>query len=383
MVVVTSIDSLYNYNKAVRKINAEPTDEEMVASLVAAKEGDIVLHDVEFKTRSGSSRLGFYMDFNLKKNIDSYLIPAVLKGWDCVGLVTGIEGSGKSTATMSFAKYVDPTFPGEPIEGRAQQRKCDRIVFTPTQFMQAIDDAKPGQAIVFDEAVMGFMATDASTEMQKILVKKMVTIRKKRLFIFIVLPSIFLLRMYMAVFRTRYGIHFYSPDGLERGFFKFYSYERKRELYINGKKDFNQAVVQPDFLGRCTNTEGYFFDVEEYEKKKDDAIIELTKEAVKGGSAEQSKVTLRYKCERALLIYELFNQKLASGEIKTMKEFVELITIRFGQGLAKVSMAGISREFEWAKKYHESGGQLMLDGSRNLQAGTPLTDSLIEEIKSI
>jgi len=328
MAVVTSLDSYRKQIEIEKEISKEPTEEYIEQWLLNAGIGEKVQIDNQFHDRYGNTRTGWFLDSTLKANVDQYLIKAVKKKWDGVILITGMEGSGKSTATMAIAKYCDPTFPGRPIDNTLSKRTCDRIVFTPNDLMTAIDNSKIGQAIVFDEAVMGFLASDASSEMQKILIKKMVTIRKKRLYIFIVIPSIFLLRKYMAVFRSRALIHYFSPDGLSRGSFKFYGYDTKRELYFRGLKEFNQGASKYDFIGHCTNTEGYFFNQEEYETKKDMAIRSLTQ--TKG--TKTKKTEEKYMNQRNGL-WCILNPLLEQLGYTRTKDKVKYIQEKGGNGM--------------------------------------------------
>jgi hypothetical protein len=270
---------------------------------------------------------GFQLDDNLYSNLKNYLIPAVERKWDAIGLITGMEGSGKSTVAFTIAYTCDQSF------------DIDRIVFTPEQLLKAIDKAKPGQAIVFDEAVLGMMSQDASTQIQSVLIKKFVTIRKKRLFIFLVIPSIFLLRKYFAIFRTRFLLHTFSPDGINRGFFKFYGYTKKRQLYVRGLKEFDQGIVRDDFQGRFTDTAGFFFDQEEYEIKKDDAIHLLTSQFE--GARRLTPMHLKMIAERDFLLILGYNLYKYNVETKNNLGSV--------QKRKAVSSSGFSRFIE--KKY--------------------------------
>jgi len=297
----------------------------------------IVYPETTFKWfKDKRPKKGYYLHPDLKSNIDNYFIRAVEKKWDCVILVTGMEGSAKSTNAMSIARYIDPTFPGKrwtdeewqkwcerrvsesgkketkgKFWNRVRQsnrgwRHCDRIVFTFDQFIKAIDTAKPKQAIVFDEAVTTMNAQDAAAEFQKTLIKKMTMIRKKRLFIFIIIPNIFMLRRYFAVARARALIHFYTPDGIDRGYFKFYNYEDKRKLYFDGWKDWSMKVA-PSFKGNAVDTAGFFFNMDEYEDKKDNAIEELTA-APEKAKKELSKGRQRIKNDRDKSIFYIYHQ---------------------------------------------------------------------------
>jgi hypothetical protein len=330
----------------------------LLQSTNPVERGEIVHDDVIFTRPSGRKRTGFYMNGYLKNNFDNYFIKAVENKWDGVILVTGMEGSGKSVATMSFAKYCDPTFPGRPINLKKNTRRyCDRVVFTVKDLMKAIDESMPGQAIVFDEAVMGFMASDASTEIQRTLIKKMVTIRKKRLYIFIVIPSIFLLRRYMAVFRTRALIHFYTPDGVQRGYFKFYSYDTKRKLYLRGYKEFNQNAVKPDFIGNTTNTEGFFFETKEYDDKKEAAIKEITQEKTKKGD-KNVELKNRFKLDRDIMIFFLHYDNVRMSKQWKIASTLSLLNDKmgfdYGESLLRSSINAAMKHFGFNRKEYEA-----------------------------
>ena len=330
MAVVDGIETIRIREKINAEIALEPTSDDIEEELINNGMGQVINPDIEFIKPNGRIKKGYYIDTYLKDNLDNYLVKAVAKKWDGVVLITGIEGAAKSTNAFSIAKYIDPTFPGERIEEGKTRRKCDRIVFTAQQFMQAIDTAKPGQAIVFDEAVMGFQSQDAGSDVQKMLIKKMVTIRKLRLFIFIVIPSIFLLRRYMAVFRTRALIHYYSPDGLDRGYYKFYSYNTKRKLYIRGIKEFDQNVVKCDFFGRATDTSGFFFEEKDYDAKKDEAIKSIT-EAPEKKKSEASAKRQQIRNERDVYFMELYDLKKAQMPNMTFDQYATYIHDRYPQ----------------------------------------------------
>jgi len=253
-----------------------------------------VFEDRKFIDKYGKERDGFYMDGILKNNIDTYLISAVKQGWDGIVLVTGMEGAAKSTLAACLGYYCD------------QNLKLDNVVFTQDEFFHAVDNADKGTVIIWDEFVMGGLSTEALGKNQNSLIKKLTTIRKKQLFIFLIIPSIFMLRLYF-ILRTRCLIHCYSPDGLKRGYFKFYSYDRKRSLYVKGRKYFSMAVESANFAGRFTDTNGYFFDNEAYEKHKDEAILSVTQEKEEKKN-EDSDMRKRIKLQRDLLLNDIYQR---------------------------------------------------------------------------
>jgi len=277
----------------------------------------------------GIPKQGFSIDGWLKNNIDNYLIPAVKRHWDGVCLFTGLEGSGKTTIATTVAAYIDPTF------------NLKRVVFTQEQLMKAIDTLPPQSAVVFDEAVMAALAQDAATAAQTVLIKKFTTCRKKQLYIFLVIPSIFMLRKYFAILRTRALIHTYSPDSITRGCFKFYGWETKRKLYIQGYRDFDMGVVRPDFIGSFRNTMGYFFHPDHYDEKKERLIQQIDKQQADATSFKPSKAMLRLKEERSAAMYVAYfalkfhHERKHAGEQKSHakfnpQKFCDLLQSKYG-----------------------------------------------------
>lgn len=202
----------------------------------------------------------YYMDGYLKENLDTAK-KVIKQDWDMVFLVDGFEGCGKSVLAQQVAKYCDNSI------------DIDRITFTPKQFKDAVLDAKAYQAVIFDEAYGALNAKTAMQWVNRSIVKMMTEIRQKNLFIVIVLPTFFDLVKYIAIWRSRALIHVYSGDDFERGFFCFYNIDRKKSLYVNGKKFYNYNNPKPNFFGRFTD--GYTIDINEYKKKK---LISTTKE---------------------------------------------------------------------------------------------------------
>ena len=201
--------------------------------------------------------------------LTNHLITAVAHEWDGVILIDGVEGSGKSSLALDVGYNLDNTF------------NIDRIVFTPEQFEEAIDNSKPEQAIVWDEFITGGMSTEFLTTVQRTLVKRMTMIRKKRLYIIWVMPYFFMVGKYFAVARSRFLLHAYTPDGIKRGVYRAYNYDKKRVMYFRGKREFDYCVK-----AYATGTFADFFkkgilDKNLYEQKKDEATKQLCAEQEK------------------------------------------------------------------------------------------------------
>lgn len=199
----------------------------------------------------------FYIDGYLKSNLDYSIMEVKRRNFDKFVLIFGREGFGKTTLALQMALYCDNTF------------NIDRICFTPEQFLKAVQKAEKFQAIVFDETMWGLSARAVMTRMNRYLIKIISEMRSKNLFVFMCIPSIFMMDWYVAQHRSNAGIYVYK-----RGCFGSYDYPTKRKLYIEGKKK-HSYHVPPNFRGNFPKC--FPVDEKEYEKRKQKAISSFVK----------------------------------------------------------------------------------------------------------
>lgn len=203
----------------------------------------------------------YFLDGYLVANLDT-VKKDIRKDYDSFIVMTGREGYGKSTLAFQIALYLDPSF-------------ClDRVVFTADQFVDAVESAERYQAIVFDET-MGYLSSrGAMSGFNKTLIKIMSEMRSKNLIIILCIPSFFELDKYPAIHRSTGLVHVY-----QRGRFGSYDYEKKKKLYLMGKKSYSYCVP-PTFIAKFVK---YFpIDKEKYEAKKQQAIFEFRKHKKEG-----------------------------------------------------------------------------------------------------
>lgn len=227
-----------------------------------------------------------YMDGYMKNALDTAK-KEIKKDWDMIFLYDGNEGSGKSAKALQDAFYCDPTL------------DITRVVFTPNEFRKAIMEADKFQAVVYDEAYTGLSSRATMSLINRTLIKMLAEIRQKNLFIFVVMPTFFDLDKYVALWRSRALVHVYCRNGFERGYFSFYNSDKKKNLYILGKKFYSYSKVKPNFIGRFTK--GYILDEEEYRKKKKESLVEREK-------------TTEEKVIRDRVDAEMFEKVMALGE---------------------------------------------------------------------
>ena len=205
----------------------------------------------------------YYMDGYLKNAFDT-AIKEIRNDWDFLFVYDGMEGSGKSVKAMQDAFYCDPNMD-----------LMTQYSFSPYQFKKSVLAAKQYQAIVYDEAHSGLNSRAAMSMINRSLVSMLTEIRQKNLFVFIVLPTFFDLDKYVALWRSRALIHVYTNNSFERGYFAFYNLDRKKQLYVKGKKMYLYNVSKPNFIGRFVNY--YPLDKDKYKKLKLDGMINKEK----------------------------------------------------------------------------------------------------------
>lgn len=226
------------------------------------------------------------MDGYLKKNLDTARA-VIKKDWDMVICVDGAEGSGKSVLAQQAAYYCDPSL------------TIDRVVFTPNELRKAVMEAKPYQAIIYDEAYTGLSSRATMSLINRALISMLAEIRQRNLFVYVVMPCFFDLDKYVALWRSRALIHVYTGPNFQRGFFMFYNADTKKVLYIQGKKYYNYNKPKPNFYGRFTNH--YCVDEKAYRRKKRASLLDREKKA------EQKEI-------KRELDNELFSRVMALGD---------------------------------------------------------------------
>jgi len=203
-----------------------------------------------------------YIHGYLKQGLDLYSKNLTAKGnLDAVLIVDGYEGTGKSTMAFTMAAYIDPTF------------SLKRVCFDAKTFYEATNDAKRGQAVVFDEGFRGFYSKEGTGKMNIMLEKMLAEVRQRNLFLIIVMPSFFLLSKYVALHRGLGLVHTFMRSSFRRGYFSFYSARKKTMLYKKGRDLLTYKPVAFDFRGNFVNW--LPFDEDEYKKKKSESYAEI------------------------------------------------------------------------------------------------------------
>jgi len=199
-------------------------------------------------------------------------IKGVMKSFDFVYAFTGMEGSAKTSLvvlSMSYIAYVT-------------RRTFDEtdICFSLEQFDKKLESARIGEMISLDEFVLMGSSDDTMSKLQKLLRKKFTLIRKRRLFIFLVMPSIHMMNKYFAIDRIR-GLVNCRVHDFQRGFADFYGKNKKDFLAVVGRRNFSYTGFQKDGTFNFINVQDVnivkepVIDWSKYEARKDEAIKSL------------------------------------------------------------------------------------------------------------
>jgi hypothetical protein len=180
---------------------------------------------------------------------------------DLFVIFDGPVGSGKTTLSFSIARHLDPTF-------------ClRRVVFSVDDFLEALIEAKPGQVVVFDEAII-VNSRSALTDFNKKVIIAMTQIRSKGLYIFFNIPSVFDLDRNLVLNRCHLLLHCFQDKFGDRGKYTVFDKDKLKLLYLKGKRLYSYGFPKANFVGNFLD----FFplDRKDYEKKKQ---LEISRQA--------------------------------------------------------------------------------------------------------
>lgn len=249
--------------------------------------------------------LKYYLADNLVGVLNQIKKQVTKKDRDFCFVIDGDEGSGKSVFTMQLAKYLDNTF------------SIDDICMTSEEFKKRIETSDKHKAIVFDEAYHGLSSRQSLSAINKLLVSKMMMMRQKNLFVFIVLPSFFLLDRYVSLFRSKLLFHIYTNK--DRHYWLGFNRKNKKILYLTGRK--TMSYTYP----RINQLRGHFYgkytiDEEKYREKKMKALEQT----------EFIEEESRFQQQRNILVADFVKR----NEFSYVKAVKELETLGFKESLA-------------------------------------------------
>jgi len=191
-----------------------------------------------------------------------------------IGFSSTLEvGTGKSVLFTQIGEaWTDMV---NKIHGTDLTFTQKNIVFRPKDLITRAFEVPRYSCIVVDEWEDAHYWSELAMTLRKFFRK----CRQLNLFILIIIPNYFQLPINYALGRSVFAIDVKFKGQFERGYFSFYDFESKRDLYIRGKKTHNYHVSKPSFSGEFED--GYGIPEQEYRgaKRKDMERMEFEEEA--------------------------------------------------------------------------------------------------------
>lgn len=214
-------------------------------------------------------------------------------------------GAGKTTSASQDAECYTELV--NQMHGTNLTFTMKNLVFKPQDLIKRAHELPKYSCILLDEWEDAHYLSELGKALRQFFRK----CRQLNLFIIVIIPNFFQLPPSYAMSRSVYAVDIRYEGEFERGYFRFYNFERKRELYLKGKKTQNYNVVMCNFSGRFTA--GYAVDEKEYREAK---LLDMLQQ-------EKEPIGKDFKAILFRRVYEYINKEL---KIKvSVKEIAEII----------------------------------------------------------
>jgi|TARA_Y100000296_G_C5154368_1_gene248171 hypothetical protein len=169
-------------------------------------------------------------------------------------------GTGKSVFVQSTGEaYTEMV---NEIHGLDIKFTEKNIVFHPKDLINTALTLPKYSCIILDEWEDAHYWSELGITLRQFFRK----CRQLNLFMIIICPNFFQLPVGYAISRSVFAIDVRFEGEFDRGYFRFYNFDNKKDLYIKGKKTYNYNVASCNFHGRFTD--GYAVPRDIYETKK-------------------------------------------------------------------------------------------------------------------
>ena len=216
-------------------------------------------------TIPGQQTPGRYINETYYENL-KILAKAIKKDMTFLGIITSSTlevGTGKSVfAQQSSEAYLECIREIHKIDNTLSMQN---IVFRPKEIIERSFQVPQYSVIICDEWEDSHYWSELGMTLRQFFRK----CRQLNLFIWVIIPNFFQLPGSYAISRSVVLIDVKFTGEFERGYFSYYSFNKKKQLYLKGKKTQDYSCVKPNFTGRFVD--GYVVDEELYrrEKRKD------------------------------------------------------------------------------------------------------------------
>lgn len=232
---------------------------------------------------------GRYIDETLYENI-KLLAKNIVKDMTYLGICSSSTlevGSGKSTLMTQIGEIYTELV--NQYHGTNLTFDMNNVVFRPKDLIERSFTLPKYSFVLLDE----WEDTHYWSELGMTLRQFFRKCRQLNLFMIVIIPNFFQMGINYAVSRSLFFIDVKFEGEFDRGYFRFYNYDSKHNLYIHGKRDQNYHCVAPQFQGRFTN--GYGVNEQEYKSAKYKDMVE-SEDRVKEEKENKLREQLKNVC---------------------------------------------------------------------------------------
>lgn len=200
-------------------------------------------------------------------------------GYDFVGMVTALPGLGKSQFAIGTL--------GPLLSHRMDQLFVE---FTIQAFIsRCIDPKTPEEStIILDEGHEGMNSGKVAQGEFQQMVNILMLVRQKRLNLLIVTQDYFSIAKTIAIFRSNILFHITTNRKGKRGSALVFSRNKKKNLYLFGKKNLNYGAVRANYTAQFNKNDHLI--PSDYLKRKADHLIEQNKNLKESGNVKRMDI---------------------------------------------------------------------------------------------
>jgi len=182
--------------------------------------------------------------------------------YDAIELITGNEGTGKSTYALRKAQAL--------THGRWNP---ENLCYSAEDVLKAYQRAKKGTVVVYDEAVRGLISTETFDAEQRALIKLFALAREKGVILLICAPSIWLVAKQVRARRATLWTHI-----MERGVGRVFERDVKLTFKPSSSLRFTESPIAPRVTWHPFDAKDPFFMA--YSRVKTARLDEYVEEAI-------------------------------------------------------------------------------------------------------
>lgn len=269
----------------------------------------------------------FYLSKLLAENLDSFIAGVMNKNTSAVFLFDGKSGLGKSTLSCQVGCYINNRVKewyakkGRPND--APDFNLDCLKWTPETFIERLKNTKPGDIIIFDEAMI-VSSRSSMTAVNRAIVIMMSMIRSRQLFVIFNVNSVFDLDKNLPLHRADMLISLYPKEGkfAARGAYLVVPSFKLTRAYIMGKKFYDYRAIHKAKAFNDTFSAFFPFDEIEYERRKQEAIVNYQvsgqKREIASDAQNQRDTMIRYLVKNSPDLSKDDIARIANVSIRTV-----------------------------------------------------------------